>query len=176
MHYFIPHLKHSFHQEKMKPLSFLWFLRRHPAGSSRQFAICHRMVASQTHTSAGELFVFWNLHSAPSGYSWHPKLAHWSNKGCLQSSLHFPKCKICGFVGLALTQKNFSSLPPPLKYLSQLAAAMSYQEDTNSFSQAQCLQNCSSMATGYFLPTSVLGSSFPGPFLSAVEVPTGDMP
>lgn len=46
----------------------------------------------------------------------------------------------------------------------------------NSFSQAQCLQNRGSVATGYFLPTSFLGSSFQGPFLSAVDVPTGDMP
>lgn len=78
----------------MKHLSFLWFLFRHPAGDSSQLAICHRMAASWTHISAGEPFVFWNLHSAPSGYSSHPNLIHWSNVGCQH---HICKYKICKY-------------------------------------------------------------------------------
>jgi len=45
----------------------------------------------------------------------------------------------------------------------------------DSFNQAQHLENHSSVATGYFLRTSFLSSSFQGSFLSAVEVPTGDL-
>lgn len=93
----------------MKPSSFLRFLWRCPAGSSRQFAICHRMVAPWTHISAGEPFLFWNLWS---GYSWHPNLKHRSNRGCLQSYLHFPKCKIFLSVGLVLTQKSTPTFSP----------------------------------------------------------------
>lgn len=44
----------------------------------------------------------------------------------------------------------------------------------NSLNQA--LENYSSGATGSFLLTSFLSSSFPGSFLSAVDIPTGDMP
>lgn len=93
MHYFIPP-QIAFHQEKMKHLSFLWFLFRHPAGDSSQSAIYHRMAASWTHFSAGEQFVFWKLHSAPSGYSSHPNLTHWSNMGCQH---HICKYQICKY-------------------------------------------------------------------------------
>lgn len=175
-------LQTAFHQAKMKPLSFLWFLCRHPAGSSSQFAICHRMVVSWIHISAGEPFVFWNLCSAPSGYSWHPNLRQWSNRGCLQSCLHFPKCKIFWSVGLVLTQKSTDIFSPVLFPLWRTFPSLLWlchveeKAFMNSFSQAQCLENHNSMAKGYFLLTSFLSSSFQGSFLSAVEVPTGDMP
>lgn len=49
--------------------------------------------------------------------------------GYLQSSLHFPKCKIFSSVGMVLTQKStdllFPCPPPTLKDPSQLVAAVS---------------------------------------------------
>lgn len=158
----------AFHQAGMKRVSFLWFLFRHPAGDSSQLAICHRMAASWTHISAGESFVFWNLHSAPSGYSSHPSLTYWSNMGCQH---HIRKYQICKYKNVKyfnlwawFWQKKCTDFFPP--------GVLPLWETLLSFLWLSCRGEGIHKS---FLLTAFLSSSFQGSFPSAVQVPAGDV-
>lgn len=167
MHYFIPP-QTAFHQGKMKHLSFLWFLFRHPAGDSSQLAICHRMAASWTRVSAGEPFVFWNLHSAPSGYSSHPNLIHWSNVGCQHHICKYQICKYKNAKYLNLWawfwHKKCTDISTPVVLpLWKTLPSLLWLSGREGIHKS-------------FLLTAFLSTSFWGCFPSAVEVPTGDVP
>lgn len=175
MPYFVPP-QTAFHQEKNKALSFLWFLSRHPAGDRRQLAICRRMAASWIHISTGEPFVFWKLQSALSGYRQLASPTRWSNRlppviaANIKSA--YQNAKYLDLWAWFWPKKS-AFFPPVLLPLFPACCDRHTEEKafTSSFNQSQCMENHSSIATGYFLlPFSA------GLLLSAVEVPTGAMP